>query len=306
MGDEPKLLPPQAPAAWIDALVDEAAAIEAEEAFAAGAVGYMARLLAQATMPYSPTKGFVHQRSNGVLSVRLVADPEVGLPYGHIPRVLLCWITTEAVRNKSPVLELGHNLSSFMQQLHLVPTGGRWGSIARLRNHLDRLFATAITTSVVEEGRRSELTMKPVEARELWWDPTRPEQDDLWRSRIVLNRTFFQSIIDRPIPLDLRVMRALARLRSPMAIDLYCWLTYRASNIDKPTKRIPWPLIQLQMGAQLERADFRRDFVRWLRVVQVLYPQLQVDVVEPRRGRKGGGGGLILKPCRPSVLPLLP
>lgn len=293
--------------AWIDELVAEAAAIDAEEAKKAGAVGYMARLLAQATMPYSPTKELVHQRCNGLISVRLVADPEVGLPYGHFPRVIMCWITTEAVRTRKNVLALGRNLSSFMEQLNLVPTGGRWGSIARLRNHLDRLFGATITSIEEQPGHISRMAVKPIEGMELWWDPKRPEEDNLWNSRIALNKTFFESIIERPIPLDLRIMRALAKLRSPMAIDIYCWLTYRVSYIDKPTKTIPWPLIQLQMGASFDRVrSFREAFLHWLKVVHVLYPSLQVEVVEPSQGRKGGGGGLVLKPCRPSVAPVLP
>lgn len=294
---------------WVDELVAEAAAIEAEEAHRASTVGYMARLLAQATMPHSKTSELSHSRTNGVLTVKLLADPDVGLPYGHYPRILLSWITTEAVRTGSPALELGHNLSSFMKQLNLIPAGGRWGTITRLRDHLDRLFGCSITS--IEEtgsGHLRKIAMRPIEAQELWWDPRRPNQDNLWKSRILLNTTFFNSIIDRPIPLDMRVLRALAGLRSPMAIDIYCWLTYRASYIRDPMKRpIPWHLIQLQMGALYERQRaFRESFLKWLKVVQTLYPHVQVKIIESKEGRDGGGGGLILKPCRPSVLPMLP
>jgi hypothetical protein len=294
---------------WIGKFIEEAIAIEAEEAQKAGSVGYMARLLAQASMPHSKTSKLVHSRSNGLLTVKLVADPDFGLPYGHYPRILLSWITTEAVRTQSPALELGNNLSAFMKQLDLIPAGGRWGTITRLRDHLDRLFGCSITSAetTMGTGQCREVAMRPIEARELWWDPCRPEQDSLWKSRILLNASFFKMLIDRPIPLDLRILRALARLRSPMAIDIYCWLTYRVSYIREPMKRpIPWRLIQLQMGAGIQREqNFRIQFLHWLKVVQTLYPHLRVEVVEPKRGRDGGGGGLILKPCRPSVLPLL-
>jgi hypothetical protein len=217
-------------------------------------------------------------------------------------------MTTEAVRTKSPVLMLGRNLSEFMEQLDLTPAGGRWGTITRLRDHLDRLFGCSITsTEEIGNGHRREISVKPIEGRELWWDPCRPDQGDLWQSKLILSPTFFKLITDRPIPLDLRILRALARLRSPMAIDIYCWLTYRASYISKPMKRpIPWRLIQLQMGTEFEdERFFRRNFLHWLKVVRTLYPHVQVEIVESKEGRNGGGGGLILKPCRPSVLPLL-
>lgn len=294
---------------WIDEIIEEAAAIEAEEAQKAGTVSYMARLLAQATMPHSKTNELIHTRTNGLLTVTLVADPRIGLPYGHYPRILLSWITTEAVRTQSPALELGNNLSAFMKQLDLIPAGGRRGTIARLRNHLDRLFGCSITSAeAIGPGQYREVAMRPIEARELWWDPGRPNQDSLWKSRILLNASFFKMLIDRPIPLDLRILRALARLQSPFAIDIYCWLTYRVSYLHGPMKHpIPWRLIQKQMGSDVERErKFRESFLYWLKVVQTLYPYVKIEVVEAKRGRNGGGGGLILKPCRPSVLPMLP
>jgi hypothetical protein len=45
-----------------------------------------------------------------------------------VPRILLAWMTTEAVRTQSRELVLGDSLSRFMRSLDLVPTGGRWES----------------------------------------------------------------------------------------------------------------------------------------------------------------------------------
>jgi hypothetical protein len=64
---------------WLDRLIEEAAAIEAEEAQKAGTISYMARLLAQATMPHNKTDELIHTRTNGLLTVTLVADPRIGL-----------------------------------------------------------------------------------------------------------------------------------------------------------------------------------------------------------------------------------
>lgn len=40
----------------------------------------------------------------------------------------------------------------------------------------------------------------------------------------------------------------LRALRSPLALDIYCWLTYRASYLRRPTE-IPWTALALQFGA---------------------------------------------------------
>lgn len=89
----------------------------------------MARVLTQATLPHRDTKERFFDRSNGTLTVSLVDTHNIGLPYGSLPRLLLAWVTTEAVLTKEKRIVLGSSLSSFMKDLGLLPTGGRWGSI---------------------------------------------------------------------------------------------------------------------------------------------------------------------------------
>jgi hypothetical protein len=125
-------------------LAAEALAIEAEEAQQAGALGFMARVLVQTTLPHSRPVANTFLRRNGHLILSVSAHPLLGLPYGRYPRLLMAWITTEAVRTKSPTLHLGDTLSGFMAQLGLLPRGGRWGPIGRLRDQMRRLFAATI------------------------------------------------------------------------------------------------------------------------------------------------------------------
>jgi hypothetical protein len=125
----------------IERLVKEALAIEEESAKDAGALGFVARCMVQATLPHSQVKENYFQRTNGNFQLSLMANPSIGLPYGSVPRILLAWITTEAVRKKDKTLLLGDTLTSFMTELDLVPTGGRWGTIPRLRSQMQRLFS---------------------------------------------------------------------------------------------------------------------------------------------------------------------
>ena len=54
-------------------------------------------------------------------------------------------------------------------------------------------------------------------------------------------------------------LRVLKALRSPMAIDLYCWLTYRNSYLRKPC-RIPWAALAAQLGADYsEGKNFKNE-----------------------------------------------
>lgn len=282
-------------------LVEEAMAIEAEEAKAAGALGFMARMLVQATMPHrDPGVVAAWGRRSGSFS--LVIQPgmtidakthlpsSIGLPYGSLPRLLLAWISTEAVRNREPTVILGDTLSSFMRQLDLMPTGGRWGSITRLRMQMKRLFSASISCTYEGEDQWANAGFRIADETQLWWDPKSPDQADLWQSTVTLGQKFYQELIDHPVPVDMRALKALRR--SPLALDLYCWLTYRMSYLRKDTV-VPWASLQAQFGADYKRErDFKYKFCDTLRKVLTVYPAAQA---------MPANGGLLIKPSRTHI-----
>jgi hypothetical protein len=257
----------------LNQLITEALAIEEEEAKQAGALGYMARILVQATLPHSDPKDYKFERTNGKFNLAMVAHPKLGLPYGTYPRLLLTWIVTEAVRTKESTLTLGSSLSQFMSKLSLIPTGGRWGSITRLREQMRRLLSSYV--SCIYEGKPEYSGINFNIAREyyLWWDPKQPAQSDLWESTVTLGQDFFNEIITRPVPIDMRVIKMLKN--SSMALDLYCWLTYRFSYLKKKTE-IPWGLLQNQFGSNYAdtkqgRYEFKRKLINQLKKVMLVY-----------------------------------
>lgn len=259
-----------------------ALAIQEEDAQSADAIGFMGRALVQATLPHkNPGKTPVWGRENGHLRILMqsgydIKDKEpvlVGLPYGSIPRLLLAFLTTEAVRTKDPTIVLGRTLSSFMEELDLVPTGGRWGSITRLKEQTRRLFSASVQFKYGENKvRDAGGNFHLVKEYDIWWTPKDPNQGPLWESTVTLSDGFFQEITNRPVPVDMRALKVLKR--SPMQLDLYCWLTYRVHYLRKPTV-IPWESLQLQFGADYTRIrDFRAAFLRHLKAVGKVYPEI--------------------------------
>jgi hypothetical protein len=264
--------------AEIAAVVTETIEREAEEA--TQEVGFSARLLVQATLPHSkPPPGLTEfQRSNGYVTINITSRKQFGLPYGTYPRLLLAWLTTEAVRTKSPELELGASLRGFIGKLGLPTDGGPQGTYPRLRQHMTRLFSSMVSATVERGGEIHNLAFCPVEQFSLFWDPQRPEQGALWQSTLRLNQTFYEEIVNKPVPVDMDVLRSLIKGRSPMAIDIYQWLTHRMSYLKKPTP-IPWERLQLQFGCEYGATrDFKRAFLRHLKRVLELYPQARVSV----------------------------
>ena len=79
-----------------------------------------------------------------------------------------------------------------------------------------------------------------------------------------------------------------------MALDIYCWLTYRMSYLRKPAE-IPWPALEMQFGADYGRTiDFKVNFLKQLQAVLVVYPEAKVEE---------GNHGLLLKPSKPHIAP---
>lgn len=262
----------------VDSLIGAALAIEDEAAQDAGALGFMARAMVQATLPHRKVEGNEFTRTNGHYSLSIMAPSKIGLPYGSVPRLLLSWLTTEAVRTKSRELELGDSLSAFMAELDMVPTGGRWGSITRLKEQTRRLFASSIT-AIYEDGPGFAVVNQAVADRAVfWWDAASPEQAGLWRSTVTLSEHFFNEVIDRPVPIDMRAIRALKK--SPLALDIYAWLTFRVSYLSKPIA-VPWSGLALQFGSDYTRLRaFRAAFLVELKKVCTVYPSVQVEPSE--------------------------
>jgi len=278
-------------------IVREALAIEQQSAKDSGNLGYLARILVQATMPHAKLEATEYTRKNGALTISMQAPSAVGLPYGHYPRLLLSFITTEAVRTKSPDIVLGDSLTDFLRQLGLATTGGRWGTVPRLRDHLRRLFCSTVswTYDNAKDNAWASFGVRPVETAMLWWDAKSPEQPSFWKSKIGLNQRFYEEIIRNPVPIDMRILRALAHERSPLAIDIYTWLTYRLFYLRNETL-IPWEGLAMQFGGDYTRLrDFRRKFTGRLRLVTKLYPDARVLPTD---------AGLKLSPSWPSIPPL--
>ena len=253
-------------------------------------IAYAARMLFHTMIPHTAKEAREYVKRNGRLEVYIQAGARTGLPYGVYPRLVFIWIVTEAYRTKGRVLVLGQSLSDFMRQLGLIPTGGRWGTITQLRDQMRRLLTARISAFVDAEGAEAMQSMHVADNYVLWWDPKSPDQAAIWESTVKLGEKFFEAIIKKPFPVDMRIIRALKR--SPLGLDIYTWLTYRVSYMKEPTV-ISWKQLHAQFGADYHSVDeFARKARRELRKIKAAWPELQYET--PR-------GRLRVIPSRPSV-----
>ena len=90
--------------------------------------GFMARMMALCSLPRTnPGNRHRYVRRNGPYTLVMSAGGLCKLPYGNLPRLLIAWLCTEAVRTQSRELALGRSLSEFMRTLGVYSSAGGGG-----------------------------------------------------------------------------------------------------------------------------------------------------------------------------------
>jgi hypothetical protein len=261
---------------------------------------FMARQLVQATLPHkNPGNVPDWSRKNGDLTLTLRPGwdekkrKQIGYPYGTIPRLLLFWITTEAIRTKNPRIELGNSLAQFMEELGLDPyQGGKRSDVKRLQDQMKRLFQSTISFNQYTKGE-AWLNMQVAPKGMLWWDEKQPQQDTLWKNWIQLGEDFFKAITSSPVPIDMRALKALKR--SPLALDFYAWASYTAYQTQRTgqSRSLSWEILHEQFGSEYKKVDeFARKAWHALLKVQAVYPELNVERIR---------GGITVLPSKTSI-----
>ena len=188
-------------------------------------LGFMARLTALCALPrINPGDRREYKRVNGPYRLYMQAGPETKLPFGNLPRLLLAWVCTEAVRTQSRELVLGSSLAKFMQKLGInSDSGGSRGDRTRLRNQMKRLFNASVRLIYEDEHGEASLNSLVADRTEFWWNERKPNERSLWDSKIRLGENFFNEIIRHPMPIDMNTLKALKRCA--LGLDLYLWLS---------------------------------------------------------------------------------
>ena len=261
-------------------------------------LGFMARMMAICSLPRTnPGNRSKYVRRNGPYTLVMIAGGLHNLPFGNLPRLILAWVCTEAVRTRSRVLILGPSLAKFMKTLGVYTTSGE--TQTRLRNQMKRLFGCTVQLTYKDE--HGEATVNSVMARrtEFWWNERKPDQSSLWESKIELGEDLFNEIIRQPVPIDMNTLMALKRCA--LGLDLYLWLVYRIFALRAP-QRLTWRQLYQQFDANPAKApdkravqNFRIKVLRELKKIKMAWPELNYATAP---------GRLILHPSTPAIAPL--
>lgn len=283
-------------------LIEDFWAIEQASAVQAGALGCMTRILAQATLPHTdPTlpPGTIYSRTTGQLTLNIApTSRKYGIPFGTIPRILVAWICTEALRTGERTLNLGKSQREFLEKIQLHSNGR---DIARMREQCMRLFRCVVSVEYENDEGEGWKHLPITNSGTIFWHKS-PDVQSLWNSELELTQEFFDEVIAHPVPLDLRVYHSLSK--SPLAMDIYTWLTYRMfvlSATGQRAARVPWLGLKAQIGTNIADTPqglrlFKSRFKQRLKEVLLFYPEAHSHITDE-------GTHLKLTPCRLHLAP---
>ena len=264
-------------------------------------ITFSSRTLIQATFPHSyriDRQGKELTLTNGNLTITMYG--RYGLPYGHYPRLILCWLTKQALRrqylpiSEARIIPLGDNLNQFLRDVGILkgitPDGGVKRADGRqlkyLQEQMRRLFTTVIGIDVTGKNgvkTTERLTSFPISCDTYfeWWDITNPANDDLYDySYINLSEDFYREIVEGAVPLDMLHLAQISR--KPLAIDLYCWATYRISY-QKHDTHLTWQQLKAQLGTGYPNTpqgmrDFKKKVKKAIEDVKAAWPEAGIEL----------------------------
>ena len=284
--------------------------LELVPAASRGDLGFMAWEFAHFNLPYrDPGRVIAWTRRNGAFTVSIrpaalrspAGETEYVVPSGKVPRAALLWMCTEAKRTASPILHLGDSANAFLRRLGFEVGGVQ---ARQLHRQLRALFGATVEVSHVEQlgevWRDRQGTFPVTQNYQLYFSSKSGEivaQEGLFDSSVTISDRLFMSIMEHGIPVDAGAWRWInEHTKSPMALDLYVFLSSRLYTLKKPTL-LPWKFLEQQLGSTYARQrDFQAQVLKNMRYVHSVYPRAKVTT-DPI------GRGLWISPSPPAVAP---
>lgn len=202
-----------------------------------------------------------------------------GVPYGSYARMALIALQSEALEQSSRNIELGNTAYNALKRLGL-PDGGKVAEMAMAQ--LEKLARCHVSFRIGTELKGLEINERLVEAFEYDTD------GKTFIKRLRLSQAFYDGLRRHPVAID---RSAVQRIRnSPVALDVYLWLSYRLPVLERETP-ISWTALHRQFGHGIGvMRFFKRPFAENLELARSVYPAANFSLTQ---------SGIILRPSPP-------
>ena len=196
------------------------------------------------------------------------------VPYGTKARLIMPYIVGYAVQRNSPEVDLGASLRKFLDQIGMSAGGSQGREITRQIHNI--AAATIRLGTFHEELPRASAKNVPIAEGYDFWFEGNEHQAGFWQPQMLLGTRFFEALQEHRVPIDMEHMVKLAR--SARAQDVYVWLAYRLSRLNRPLN-IPLSTLQSVFGQSItEPRKFKQKLKSDLRAISKVYDGFNVEL----------------------------
>lgn len=262
---------------------------------------FMHSIMCQVGLPRSKVEGTTFERYSGGAGLLVEAGKlwdgkkfvQQPIPYGSMPRLMLAWMNTYAVRFNTPEIPVGDSASEFLRMIGKNPNGGTRGTFPTFKKQVQALSACRMTLGFNANGRAHTYEGKPIKHFDAWLSGAEAQRP-LWPGTVTFSQDYYDTLKAHAVPLDMRAFTALKG--SALALDVYAWLAQRLHRIEGRPIILHWASLREQFGQEYRGKDpdkdFKKEFLPALRAVLAVYPQAKVKQVT---------GGIMLMASPPPI-----
>ena len=273
-------------------------------------IGYLPGLFAQhcifpqKRLPSGQHRWTIHthkkriELQSGTYLLPGLAEQGLEIPYGITPRLILPYITRQALYGRRKVI-LGKKLLHFVRKLGLTPCSKSYRTVLRqvvnlatcqivVSNLSTDTLAVRVETDIynvtsklrysvprsIFDFSMNHMVFKTAAGSALGYEEWMEGEPTF-----TLSHDFYEFVRGRAVPIN--YAHLLKFVRSPRRMDLYTWLTHRTYRIGPRGIKIPLAVLQPQFAPDLSqnsRKNFRCLLQRDLDVIRAVHPGFNVQL----------------------------
>lgn len=248
-------------------------------------VGLISRVSTMVSMPYRSKHLQRITRRNGSLTLVIQSNTDE-IASGIYPRKFELYLLNQIASHdpswdgETCTLHLGGSFRQFMKSIGST-IGGRQAKTLRIQ--MERLWKSTFSITDTSDSDYSR-GVQFVVARTMsaYWGQ-HDDDETLDQSWVTFSPEYIAMLTRRTVPVDLDIV---ARINSPMALDIYWWAARRLFTATSPIV-VTWEQLREQFGSDAEQMKrFRQTFRESFKEVQKFWPDLTMRVRRPRYGRE--------------------
>ena len=219
---------------------------------------------------------------NNVMTISAIGDAM--LPYGSIPRIIIIYLITEAKVTRERTIQIGKTIHDFVKKIGYTPSYIANGTNEQVLEQLEKLYRTEFShdyseSRYLEDGTKETLRHQKsykIFDEKLSFESVKDNIVQQQMTSVTLSETFFNEIQAHSVPLSLEILKSLKR--SPLALDLYVFISYR-SNTGRVIG-IKLNDLMNQFAIDYEKWRFKQRLNTALKLVKKMWPDCNAMIKE--------------------------